>query len=96
MNLYPDSGKKLKKAVKVLNFVGYLLSSVAGISLGLAVGTWLFRAGGNGWLCSAVSVLAGSLAATLPILMVWVCGLILWNISDASENSQALRQRLDA
>lgn len=95
-NPYPNSGKKLKMTVRVLNILGYLLGDLCGAGLGCYVAYYLFQMGSNGYLAALAGILSAGAVAGLVAWAVWFRGLILWNISDANDNSKALCEKLDA
>lgn len=96
VNPYPNSGKKLKVTVRVLNILGYLVGDLCGVGIGYFVGQTMFATGANGYLAALLSILAAGAVAGLVALLVWLQGLILWNLSDASENSQKLCETVEA
>ena len=75
--------------------MGYFFGALEGVAAGAGIGALLSQLGVNGMLASLISVLAAGAVAALMIFIVWFCGLVLWNISDSSENSQVVRQNMD-
>lgn len=94
MNLYANSGKKLKKVVRILNPLGYLISDLIGLGAGILTALMLQSSDMNGFLASLICILVAGGVAAVPIVYVWVRGLIWWNISDTSEMAAEVQKHL--
>lgn len=89
MYLYKNSGKKLKKAIRIINPLSYFVGDLIGIAGGIFV-AWFLRstAIGSFWAC-VISILAAGAIAAIPIIYFWIRGLIWWNISEAVDKDNA-------
>lgn len=94
MNLYPNSGKKLKKVVRILNPLGYLISDLIGLGAGILTAVLLQSVDMNGFLASLICVLVAGVVAAIPIVYIWVRGLIWWNISDVSDGIAEIQSQM--
>jgi hypothetical protein len=93
VNLYPKSGATLKKCVRVLTVIGYFVSDLFGVFVGL-VTWWLLRLYNVDYVvCVLATMGAALLGATPLVLLVWFNGLVHWTISDAAEDTKALREQ---
>ena len=93
VNLYPKSGATLKKCVRVLTVIGYFVSDLFGVFVGL-VTWWLLRLYNVDYVvCVFATMGAALLGATPLVLLVWFNGLVHWTISDAAEDAKALREQ---
>jgi hypothetical protein len=89
MYLYQNSSKKLKKTISVLNPIGYLIGDLVGIGGGVLTALYLRTTSINSFLASLICILAAGAVAAVPVIYVWVRGLIWWNISEASKKNNA-------
>lgn len=93
VNLYPKSGATLKKCVRVLTVIGYLVSDLFGIFVGLVVWS-LLRLYNVDYVVSVLATMGAALIGAAPfVFVVWFNGLVHWTISDAAEDAKALREQ---
>lgn len=95
-NLYPKSGATLKKCVRVLNFIGYLVGDLLGVLVGILV--WRFtQAKGMQEIVSVFVAWGAAAVAAAPLLfVVWFNGLVHWSIGDAAEAANSLSAQENA
>lgn len=94
-NPYPMSGAKLKKCVKVLNIIGYFVADLCGLFGGFLAFVLLEALNVNGWIIAFGTIAAAGMVAAPFLFMVWFGGLVLWTISDAADDSKAVRDKLE-
>lgn len=94
MDHYPRSGETLKKVVRIYNWVGYALGVLCGVGAGAVTMLLLQSLGAPTWLLTLGTIAGAAAVAGLIIFFVWITGLILWTLSDAAEDADAVKEHL--
>ena len=91
-DLYPESGRIIKRVVRIVNVVGYAISDLIGLYVGVVLGMEVYlRYGRIALALHAGFIAAGAVAAVL-VFLVWFLGLLLWTYSNIADDVRHIRE----